>query len=193
MNQETGFDTKEVAFRSQIKDSSARTELNLLHSVGFLKKKSFVKDVVLKTKKGPVQRKKKVEGWFFDSTFRYAAPLQDLLIGSDYIDRAELVKRFRSTGKIKLLVIAGVFIKNTESRADLLLVGDNLKTKKLGTIIKTIESEIGKELQYAVFNTEEFKYRANMYDKLVCDIFEFPHEELIHTSDLSTDNLKRRP
>lgn len=192
MNPETGFETKEVATRAQIKDNSAKTELNLMHSVGLVKKSSFTKEVEVKTKKGTVTKKKKVDGWCLDSTFQYLDPLHSLLIGSDRIDRNELIKRLKPAGKIKLLVIAGVFIKNPESRADMMIVGDSLKIKTLNNIIKTLESEIGKELQYAVFTNDEFKYRANMYDKLVCDIFEFAHEEIIKTPDLSTESLKKR-
>ncbi len=192
MNPESGFETKEVALRTQTKDSSARTELNLLKSAGMLKKKSFVKDIQIKTKKGSTSIRKRVEGWFLDSEFKYLEPLHNLIIGSDSMSREDLVRRLKPAGKIKLLVIAGVFIKNPDSRADMMIVGDNLKIKTLGNIIKNLESEIGKELQYAVFTTDEFKYRANMYDKLVCDIFEFSHEELIKTQELSTEALKKR-
>jgi len=192
MNPHIGFETKEVATRAQIKDSSARTELNLLKSAGMVKKKSFAKEIEIKNKKGASVAKRKVEGWFLDPEFKYIDPLNSLLIGSDRINREELMKRLKPAGKIKLLVIAGVFIKNIDSRADMMIVGDNLKMKTLANIIKTLESEIGKELNYAVFSTDEFKYRANMYDKLVCDIFEFSHEELIKSSDLSTEALKKR-
>ncbi|MEZ4114065.1 MAG: hypothetical protein R3B65_01230 [Candidatus Paceibacterota bacterium] len=192
MNPETGFETKEVAVRAQIKDSSARTELNLLKSAGMVKKKSFTKEQEVKNKKGKSIVKRKVEGWTLDPDFKYLDPLQSLLIGSDRINRDELMKRLKPAGKIKLLVIAGVFIKNTDSRADMMIVGDNLKMKTLSNIIKTLESEIGKELNYAVFSVDEFKYRSNMYDKLVCDIFEFSHEELIKSPDLSTEALKKR-
>lgn len=192
MNPETGFETKEVALRTQTKDRSARTELNLLKSAGMVKKKSFVKEVAVKTKKGTSMTRKKVEGWFLDTEFKYLVPLHNLIIGSDSMSREDLIKRLKPAGKIKLLVIAGVFIKSPDSRADMMIVGDNLKMKTLGNIVKTLESEIGKELQYAVFTTDEFKYRANMYDKLVCDIFEFSHEELIKTPELSTEALKKR-
>jgi len=192
MNPETGFETKEVMIRAQIKLSSTRAELNLLKTIGLVKKKNFVKDVEVKTNKGVVIRKRKVEGWFLDTTFKYIEPLQNLLITSDTLEKEELVKRLRKAGKIKLLVIAGVFIKDPSSRADMIIVGDSLKIKTLNSIIKTIESEIGKELKYAVFDTAEFKYRASMYDKLVCDVFENPNEELIKSPDLSTESLKKR-
>ena len=42
-------------------------------------------------------------------------------------------------------------------------------------MIRVLESEVGKELTYAIFETPEFLYRANMYDKLVRDIIDLPH------------------
>ncbi|MGK3946848.1 hypothetical protein ABK046_51845, partial [Streptomyces caeruleatus] len=77
-----------------------------------------------------------VEGWVLDSEFKYLEPLHSLLIGSERTNREELIRRLKAAGKIKLLVIAGVFIKNPESRADMMIVGDNLKMKTLSNVIK---------------------------------------------------------
>jgi hypothetical protein len=38
---------------------------------------------------------------------------------------------------------------------------------------------VGKELRYAFFSTDEFKYRMSMYDKLVRDILDYPHKVLL--------------
>jgi hypothetical protein len=63
---------------------------------------------------------------------------------------------------------------------DLLVVGDNMKLSLLENIIKTIESEIGKEIRYAVFETQEFTYRYSVFDKLIRDILDFQHEKIIN-------------
>ena len=63
---------------------------------------------------------------------------------------------------------------------DLLVVGDNLKQGQLETTIKTIESEIGREIRYAVFETSEFNYRYSIFDKLIRDILDYPHEKIIN-------------
>ena len=67
---------------------------------------------------------------------------------------------------------------------DLLVVGNNLKQTQLDNIIKTIESEIGKEIRYAVFETQEFNYRYSMFDKLVRELLESPHEKIINKLNL---------
>jgi hypothetical protein len=61
-----------------------------------------------------------------------------------------------------------------------LVVGDNIKRGKLENVMKTLESEIGKELKYAYFGTEDFKYRLSMCDKLIRDILDYPHKKILN-------------
>jgi hypothetical protein len=49
----------------------------------------------------------------------------------------------------------------------------------------------GAELTYAVFDTKEFLYRLNMYDKLIRDILDYPHEVVLQSKELSTQTLKK--
>ena len=46
--------------------------------------------------------------------------------------------------------------------------------------MKIIESEIGKELRYAYFSTEDFQYRLSMCDKLTRDILDYPHKKILN-------------
>ena len=65
-----------------------------------------------------------------------------------------------------MVIVSGVFIQNPDSRVDMLIVGDKIKKNKVENEIRKLEAEIGSELTYAVFDTKEFSYRLNMYDKL---------------------------
>lgn len=192
MNQEEAFDLDDIVERSRVKDASAKLEIKLLLDIGFLKKKTFIKEVIKpakkKTAKNARQRvgdkdpeivKKKCQGWILNDKFSYIRPLQALLIETETLEREDLASKFKNVGKIKLLLAAGVFIQDEESRIDLLIVGDNLKKRTIEDIITRIEAEMGTELDYAIFDTDDFKYRVDMYDKLVCDILEFPHEKVI--------------
>jgi hypothetical protein len=42
-----------------------------------------------------------------------------------------------------------------------------------------MEAEIGKELVFASFETADFHYRLGMYDKLIRDILDYPHQKLL--------------
>lgn len=84
-----------------------------------------------------------------------------------------------SVGRVKLIVAAGIFIQNWESRVDLLIVGDDLNLNKIESIISIIESEIGKEISYSAFDTQDFEYRLGIHDRLVRDILDYNHVTLI--------------
>lgn len=191
MNQEESFTLAEIANRTLSKDQSVRRELDILEQIGFVRQKAVIRETVNK-KNEKATRKLKVPAWEIDKSFHYLEPLYSLLIEYDTLKQNDIVARFRPAGKIKLLVVSGVFIKDPESRADLLVVGDNLNRKKIENVVKFFEAQLGKELQYAIFDTEEFVYRRDMYDKLLCDIFDGNHEVLISSSGLSTDALRSR-
>ena len=66
-----------------------------------------------------------------------------------------------------------------------------MKKSKIEEEIRKLEAEIGTELKYSVFDTKDFIYRLNMYDKLVRDILDFPHEVLLQAKELSTQTFKK--
>ncbi len=188
MNKEVGFENKDVSKHCRTKPAATKREVALLQSIGFIKKSSYYKSVKVRN----VIKKKKVVGWFMNQEFPYMTALFDLLITSKSIDKKDLVSRIKKTGKVKMLVVAGAFIKNDASRLDILAVGDGISQKKFENVVRSLESEIGKELRYSAFTIDEFKYRISMYDKLVCDVFDFPHEVVFSAPELSTEGLKNR-
>jgi len=171
-NKDNTFKNKDVAKRSRVSSTVARNELKLLSSVGFIKKRGL--------------------NYYFNYSFKYASLFEDLLIiGSDTLDKDSILNNFKKNGRLKLLLISGVFIKDKDRRVDLLIVGDKMKKGKVEEGVRKLEAEIGSELTYALFDTKEFFYRLNMYDKLVRDILDFPHEIVLQTKELSTQALKK--
>jgi len=124
-------------------------------------------------------KKKKVSAWTLNEKFPYIESLQAFLTKATPVKNKDIPKRLSATGTIKLIVISGVFIQNLESRLDILIVGNNMKKSQLETAIKSIESELGRELRYAVFDTQEFKYRMGVYDRLLRDVFDYSHEIIL--------------
>lgn len=194
LNEEDGFESKDIVLRSKVKATAVKVEINLLKSIGFIKKKTFYKEVQKKSRskksvssragrsgKPPVFIKKKVQGWFLNPHFQYLKQLKMLLAGDELVKKEEIAQRLKPVGKIALLILGGMFVQDKNGRIDLLVVGNKLKEKVLGDVVKTLESEIGSELSYAVFDTKEFLYRLDMYDRLVWDILERPHRRLIDT------------
>jgi hypothetical protein len=168
LNKGKGFKVQEVARRSRVGSNIVRREIRLLASVGFIKKRSSTS----------------LE-WFFNYSFKYGQEFEELLVRSDTVNPQAILSNFKNIGRIKLLITSGVFINNTDSRVDMLIVGDHLKRNRIEEGMRKLEAEIGIELVYAVFETKEFLYRLSMYDKLVRDILDFQHEVLVQAKDLS--------
>ncbi len=171
LNLKKGFKSKDAANRSRVTPAAARRELRLLASAGFIRKRG--------------------DDYIFDINFKYAAELEALLINTDSLKNEEILANFKKAGRVKFFVISGIFIKNKDSQVDLLIVGDKLKKKKIEEGVRRLEAEIGSELTYAFFETKEFIYRLNMYDKLVRDILDFPHQVLLQAKELSTQALQK--
>jgi hypothetical protein len=164
LNRDTVFAPNQVASWINVSPASVRKELGSLARAGFIKKKK--------------------DGWLFDQKFEYTDSLYELLFGTEFVNKTELAAKFKRTGRIKLLLLSGIFTQNSDARLDLLLVGDNLKRPAVERIIRSLEGEIGREVAYAAFESEEFVYRASMYDKLIRDIIDFPHEKVVNVGGL---------
>ncbi len=168
LNKGKEFNTADVVKRSRAGANLVRKEMRLLASVGFIKKRSSAS-----------------AEWYFNPSFKYGAEFEELLVRSHTLNNNYILENFKNVGKIKLLVVSGVFTRSSDSRVDLLIVGDKMKRSKIDEGIRKLESEIGTELVYAIFETKEFIYRINMYDKLVRDILDFPHEVIVQSKELS--------
>jgi hypothetical protein len=178
-NPETPFFLQEVVLRTMAPSGAVRKELGNLATAGFLKKRLVTKDIP--SVRGTKTAVKKVHGlaYSLNTKFAYLDPLKTLLTISSISADETLTKRFATIGRLKLLVAAGVFIQNWDSRVDLLLVGDELNLSKIESIIKGIEAEIGKEIGYSAFETPDFEYRMGIHDRLVRDILDYPHTTLV--------------
>lgn len=178
-NPASSFLREEIANRTNCSKQIVKSELIPLIKIELIKKKDIVKDV--ESKKGSISKIKKVKGvgYSINSKFTYLEPLKNLLTIASLRADESLTKRFTNAGKIKLFIASGVFIQNWDSRVDLLIVGDDLNLHKIENVIKGIESEIGKEISYSAFETQDFEYRLNIHDRLVRDIIDFQHITLL--------------
>ncbi len=184
LNPEVAFDVAQASERSKVSRGIARKEIVNLEKIKFLRKKSYIKEFKRQKNRRMQISRKRTNGWTLDQKFPYIEPVKSFLSSINPFSHKDIIKRISRSGKIQLLIVSGIFIKNNDSRVDLLIVGDNLKQNQLDNTVKTIESEIGKEIRYAVFETSEFNYRYSMFDKLVRDILDFSHKKIINKLNL---------
>lgn len=166
-NPQHAFTASEAAARAQVAPGEVRLELANLVSSGLIRK----------------NRRSKATKYDVNAGFPYLLSLQSLLL--NVTSRGEEVKsRLKSLGAPKLIVIGGMFMGEWEANLDLLVVGDKIKERALKTQVKKLEAEIGKEIRYALLGSNDFLYRYNMSDKLLRDVFDFPHRIILDKFDM---------
>lgn len=173
------FSLHDISEKTKIKSAVARKELTALTSVGFLEKKKAKMVVNTGTAKKASSKVQEVNGYRLNGDFPHNQALKDLLFDFQLLDKRELATRFKIIGRIKLFVVAGVFIGDPKSRVDILIVGESIKRPKAEKILEGISAELGREVVYSIMDVEEYEYRFKMYDKFVRDIMEMDHETVV--------------
>lgn len=180
------FSLEQIIDKAKVSKKEAKRETDILEKAGMIKSKKIIQVQQRKRRGKIVEIKKRVLCWQLDPNFEYLLPMQNLLINTRPLRAGEILKRLAHVGKLKMVIVAGVFIQNPDSRVDLLIVGDNLRKGAIERIVKTMEAEIGKELIFASFETADFHYRYGMYDKLIRDILDYPHQALLDKLNIKT-------
>jgi putative transposon-encoded protein len=159
-NQDHYFDAKTVASRTRLTAPQSRKELTNLTKIGLIRQKG----------------KPGSRAYALNESFAYLVPLRELMTHTITISYDSMVRKIGRTCKLKSVVLSGLFLNQAESRVDMLIIGTQFNRNALTTCMKKIEAEIGKELSYAILETEDFKYRMSVGDRLVRDILEYPHQ-----------------
>lgn len=170
-SQEFTFD--EMSRRARLVRRTARTEINALERAGVIKKKTIYLD------QGEGKKKLKAIGYTLNKDFPELQALQTFLFETAPIDGKTLLRHLRKAGTVDFVCVAGVFIREFESRLDVLVAMNKLPEKKVEGAIRSLESELGIEIRYAAFTSEDLLYRVGMYDKLTRDVFDYPHQILV--------------
>ena len=174
------FDKDTIGERTKSSPGDVRRELASLEKIKLVKKRTFFKEFEIRGKTS----KKRIDGWYVNTEFPLLSALQQLLIKTAPFSYNEIISKLTKSGRLKFVVITGVFLQDFDSRIDILVVGDSLSKAKLESAIKSMEAEVGRELRYSYFETADFKYRVDMYDKLVRDILDFNHEVVLDKMNL---------
>jgi len=170
-NPDNAFTEADVRSRSQLRAPMAKRELKILMKIKFIKPSSFWR--------GEDKDKQRMKGFRLNADFPLLRSIKNLLFNTEPFTRAQIIEMFKGSGRIKLIIVSGVFTRSEERRMDILIVGDSLRKRTVESAVKKMEAEIGQELNYALFETSEYVYRVDMYDKLVRDVLDYPHEVIV--------------
>lgn len=163
LNPDVEYNIADISRKNMILAGSVRKEVSALIKIKFLMEK---------TRKG-----KKV--YILDQQFPFCIELKNLFAKSTASPESKSLAKIKGIGDVKLALISGIFLNYPKSKADMVLVANNVNRSKLKNLMNSLEAEIGKEVSFVLMNTEEFKYRFDMLDRFLLDFIEGPNMQLI--------------
>jgi hypothetical protein len=163
-NPDKEFGFKEITRRTMLNGSAAKKEILSLAKIKF---------ILARARKGK-------NFYILNQNFNFYPELKNLIAKSNIYPQCKSLARIKGIGNIRYAGISGVFINYHKSKADLVLVGEDISRGKLKSLMNNLEAEIGREINFVLMNLEEMKYRLNMLDKFLLEFFEGPHEEIIN-------------
>lgn len=172
------FSFDEISRRAKLVRRTARTEINALERAEVIRKKQ-----IYVTKEG-TNRRVKVQGFVLNKDFHELQALQTFLFETAPINGKTVQNHLKKAGAIEFLAVSGVFMRNFEQRLDILLAMKKLTNNAVDNAIRALEAELGIEIRFAAFATPDLRYRIGMYDKLMRDVFDYPHEIIVDKLDI---------
>ena len=162
-NDDTGFTVLDAAFRINVPKENVRRELKTLVMTDIVRKRTGKEGITYTANK----------------KFAHYEPLQIFLRTTTSLDDSSITTTLKKGGALRLVVLSGLFSGALETKADILVVGDKLDDRRLEKAVHELEAELGRELRFAAFTTQDFRYRVGVYDRLVRDILDYPHRVLL--------------
>ncbi|MDO8566646.1 MAG: hypothetical protein Q7R58_00650 [bacterium] len=162
-NRDASFTLSEMAVRTKLSNDVVRRELVDLVASGLVRKKGAGTPVRYQT----------------NPRFEQLDALDTFIRDTTNVRPQNMIASLRRAGVLRLVVLSGFFTSVLESQVDLLIVGDRLEERVLATSVRSLEAELGREIRYASFITEDFRYRFGVYDRLLRDVFDYPHRLLV--------------
>lgn len=163
-NKDAAFTPVQVSDRTKLSREVARKEIAELLSAGLIRKKGD---------RGATR-------YQVNPRFEQLMPLEEFVRDTTDVRPQQIVAALKKVGTLQLVALSGFFIGTLESQVDLLVVGDGISEAGLARVVRSLEAEFGREIRYASFPTNDFKYRLGVYDRLLRDVFDYPHRLLVN-------------
>jgi hypothetical protein len=164
LNSEKEFLSEEIMEKTLLRRAEVTREISQLKKIKFLLEKS---------RKG----KKAV---IVDPHFPLFSELRNLFSQSNVNVHPKAFQKLSAVGEVRLILIGGLFLNHSKSKADLILVVNNVNRSKLKTAMSYLEAEVGREVRFVLMNNEELQYRLNMMDRFLIEFFEGPHQVVVN-------------
>jgi hypothetical protein len=164
LNAEKEYSSAEIAEKTLLKKVELARELNHLKKM---------KLVIEKPKKS-----KKVLA--VNPQFPFYSELKNLFSKSDIDADSKSFQKLNGVGDVRLIMVSGIFLNFSKSKADMILVVNTVNRIKLKAAMSYLEAEVGREIRFVLMNSEELQYRLNMMDRFLMEFLENSHREIVN-------------
>lgn len=168
---EKSFYVRELARTIDSQLNAVRRELANLEKIGLIAPVSASDAECLPEASGTSRAKY----YRMDQSCLLFFELKSLLIKVQTLQEREMTDMLKErAGKIKLLLLTGVFTGEEDVETDMLLVGD-VRPVVIQRVIGEFEKKLGKSIRYTTMNENEFFERKDIGDKFLYTLFEGKH------------------
>jgi len=172
-NPNRSFYVREITRKIDEQINSVRRELSNLLSIGIISSDTTNNKLYYEVNQS-FDYYKPLSAMFGASTVKAAVktaapnPVQDNL---------------KSLGNVELALYTGQFTRDEKSGIDMLLVGD-INQAQLNKYIQDLEKKEGKEIRYTVMTLQDFKYRKQISDRFIANVYAAKKQILVDKHDL---------
>lgn len=167
MNPKQRFFVREVARSLDLQLNSVHRELNNLLEIGLIISRDD--DGLSEPGAKPTKQDKKY--YQVNENFIFYNELKALLVKSQILYEKDFTDRLKKIGNIKLMILTGFFVNDPEAVVDLFIVGTFSK-ERIAKLVKELEADMVKEVNYSVMTEDEFNYRREIADVFLYNILD---------------------
>lgn len=113
--------------------------------------------------------------------FPLAEDLRRVMRRAAVLMNETLIEELSKAGNLELLLLTGRFMDLTNIATDIIVVGD-LSPDHATAAVKNFERDIGREVNYTLLPTEEYRYRVDIGDRFMAAILSAKHVVLYDRS-----------
>ena len=150
LNAEKKYTLPQVVKETACASKSVSKELDNLVAFGLLK-------ISLKDK------------WIVNKNFIIFPELRTLIAKAQLVSSQKFIDGLKEISTLSFLALTGVFTGDEMVKTDILMVG-KIKKRPFTILLKRLEKEMGREINYTIIDETEFSYRREVMDIFLYNI-----------------------
>lgn len=169
LNPDTSYYIRQIARHLNLQLSAVRRELENLETLELLESHAGSEED--EAEEGSRGNKNDRKYYKAKRDFILFSEIRELILKAQILCEKDFTDKLKKLGTIRLLILSGLFLNDTQAGVDMLIVGNFDKTK-VAKLVRKLEEELVTEVNYAVLSEEEFKYRRQVTDVFLYSVLE---------------------